>query len=123
MARQEIFMDRQVGDRRVRVLKTYDRTYAREVLAEMDETAKTHLWNALGLDEEYERGNAPSMNSSDAEDILWDALLENSREDGNLCSFFVVRQDRAERTDDLYVSSDWPSSEQFEYSAISKPAA
>jgi hypothetical protein len=123
MPRPETFMDRQIGDRRVRVLKVYDRAYARDVLAGMNESARACLWKALRLDEEYEPGEIPPMNSTDAEDILWDALLEDSREDGNLCSFFVVAEDRADRTDGLYVSPDWPSSEEFANTVISDSVA
>ncbi|HEV2133378.1 MAG TPA: hypothetical protein VGR47_03870 [Terracidiphilus sp.] len=123
MPHQETLMDHQTGNRRVRVLKTYDRAFAREVLAEMDESARAHLWKSLRLDEEYESGNAPSLNSTEAEDILWDALLEDSREDGNLSSFFVATEGRSNGTNDLYVSPDWPSSEEFAKSTIDEPAA
>ena len=33
MPRQEVFFEQQTGNRRVEVLKTYDRTYAREVFS------------------------------------------------------------------------------------------
>lgn len=46
MPRPETFMDRQIGDRHIRVLKVYDRVYAREVLAEMEKSARLPLEGA-----------------------------------------------------------------------------
>ena len=41
MPRQEIFFEQQTGDRRVEVLKIYDRSYAREVFKGISEEATT----------------------------------------------------------------------------------
>jgi hypothetical protein len=54
MPRQEIFFEEQTGDRRVEVLKTYDRSYAREVFNGIDSEAREALAKALELEKNFE---------------------------------------------------------------------
>jgi predicted RNA-binding Zn-ribbon protein involved in translation (DUF1610 family) len=105
MPQQEIFFEKNTGDRRVEVLKTYDQKYAHEAFGGMDEAAQTYLWNSLGIDESY--------SPAGSEDVLWDELLDAAREDGNLLSFFVVNEAHGGKPKSLYVSPDWPSAEAF----------
>ena len=49
MPKQEVFLQEQVGDQRIEVLKTYDPAYARDVFQEMDEGALATLWNSLDI--------------------------------------------------------------------------
>ena len=117
MPRQEIFFEQQTGDRRVEVLKTYDRSYAREVFKGISEEATTALAAALELEKNFEPGDVPAPDSSDYEDFLWDELLEAAHEDvradPNLYSFFVVAETMGGKAEDLYISPDWPSAEAF----------
>jgi hypothetical protein len=118
MPQQEMFFEQVAGDRRVEVLKTYDRSYAREAFGDMDKTAQAFLWNSLGINETYDAADVPSHEDADSEDFLWEELLEAAREDGNVLSFFVVSETSGPRSRSLYVSPDWPSAEAFAKSRI-----
>ena len=119
MPKQETFFEQKAGDRRVEVLKTYDRNYAREVFSKMDEAAQTYLWSSLGISETYDATDVPPREDPGSEDFLWEELLEAAREDGNLLSFFVVNEAEGSSSKSLYVSPDWPSAEAFAKSRIS----
>lgn len=117
MPRQEVFFEQQTGNRRVEVLKTYDRTYAREVFSGIDTEARKALAAALELEKNYEPADIPNSDGIDYDDFLWDELLEAAREDvrndPNLYSFFVVTVAKSGHSQDLYVSPDWPSAEAY----------
>ncbi len=117
MPRQEVFFEERTGDRRVEVLKTYDRSYAREVFNRIDTEARKALASALELEKNYEPADIPAPDESDYDDFLWDVLLEAAREDvrtdPNLYSFFVVSEAKLAQSQDLYISPDWPSAEAF----------
>jgi hypothetical protein len=117
MPRQEVFFEQRTGDRRVEVLKTYDRSYAREVFNGIDSEAREALAAALELDKNYEPADIPNPEGNDYDDFLWDELLEAAREDvrsdPNLYSFFVVAETVGDKAEDLYISPDWPSAEAF----------
>lgn len=117
MPRQEIFFEQEVDGKRVEVLKTYDKSYARDVFNGIDGEAREALAAALELEKNYEPTDIPDPDGSDYEDFLWDELLEAAREDvrndPNLYSFFVVSEARLAQSQDLYISPDWPSAETF----------
>jgi hypothetical protein len=117
MPRQEVFFEQRSGDRRVEVLKTSDRSYAREVFSGIDTVAREALAAALELEKNYESADIPDPGGSDYDDFLWDELLEAAREDvrndPNLYSFFVVSEAKSAQSQDLYISPDWPSAEAF----------
>src|SRR5580704_14843077 len=117
MPRQEVFFEQTTDGRRVEVLKTYDRSYAREVFKSIDEEARGTLAAALELEKNYEPADIPDPNAIDYDDFLWDELCEAAREDvrndPSLYSFFVVSEAKAGKNEDLYVSPDWPSAEAF----------
>jgi hypothetical protein len=117
MPKQEVFFEQTMGDRHVAVLKTYDRSYAREVFQGIDEEATAALAAALELAKNFEPADIPSPQEADYGDFLWEELYEAAREDvrndPNLYSFFVVTETSAGKTEDLYISPDWPSAEAF----------
>jgi hypothetical protein len=123
MPKQEVFFEETAGDRRVEVLKTYDPSYAREVFKGIGEEATAALASALELEKNFEPADIPAPDAIDYDDFLWeelyDAAQEDVRNDPNLYSFFVVAETRAGKTEDLYVSPDWPSAEAFARSRIS----
>jgi hypothetical protein len=104
LPQQETFLDQPTPRGRIEVLKTYDRTYAREAFSEMDDAALHSLWKALEIDEDF---------TVEADVLLWDELVEQSREDQSSFSFFVVNEITDRGTKSLYVSPDWPSAEAF----------
>jgi hypothetical protein len=110
MPRQQLFLKREVGGRRIEVVKTYDQHFAREAFEDMDDAAQAHLWQTLGIGESYE---LEEIDSPDRGDILWEEMSDAAREDGNLRSFFVVTEAIGSRSGHLYVSPDWPSAEAF----------
>lgn len=124
MPRQEVFLEEQVGDRRIEVLKTYDLTYAREVFQEMDDSALAILWHSLDIEHTYDPAELPSPTDLERADFLWDELMDSSKEDvrldPNLRSFFVVSEIRGTKTKSLYVSADWPSAEDFAKSLLAR---
>lgn len=113
MPQQTIFLEEQVGDEHITVLKSYDQQFAREVFDGMDDTARAELVAALHLEDEYEAGDL-----TDEGDAIWDELVDQAREDGSLFSFFVVTTATGTRSDTLFVSPDWPSAEAFAKSRI-----
>jgi hypothetical protein len=117
MPREEVFFEERTGNRRVEVLKTYDRSYAREVFDQIDTEARKALAAALELGANYEPSDIPAPDGSDYDDFLWDELLEAAREDvrndPNLYSFFVVSKATSAQPQDVYISPDWPSAEAY----------
>lgn len=117
MPRQEVFFEETAGDRHVEVLKTYDRSYAREVYDGIDSEAREVLASALELEKKYEPTDIPGPDATDYDEFLWDELCEAAREDvrndPNLYSFFVVAEAGVAKAEDLYISPDWPSAEAF----------
>lgn len=122
MPQQQLFFEQKIGDRRVEVLKTYDRSYAREVFNGIGEEAREALATALELGKNFEPADIPDPNGSDYDDFLWDELIEAAREDvrndPNLYSFFVVSEGTSAQPQDVYISPDWPSAEAFAKSRI-----
>lgn len=120
MPKQETLFQQQSGAHRIEVLKSYDRSYAYEVFQKMDETALSSLWNALKPEEIYEPEELPSLSDSSgqAEAFLWDELLDQARENGNVLSFFIVNRSDGQSTESLFVSPDWPSAEKFAQSLL-----
>lgn len=115
MPKQEVFFEQSAAGTRIEVLKSYDQSYAREAFSEMDEDALQALWAALKPEDIYDAAGLPALNdpAGEGEAFLWDELLEQAREDGNVLSFFIVHQTVNGRSEDLYVSPDWPSAEAF----------
>ena len=115
MPTQEIFLDHQIGDRRVQIIKTYDRSYAREVFGSIDGAAMKSLAAALEIEKSYEADDIPAPDGPDFEDFLWeelsDASLEDVRQSPRLYSFFVVTETKAGKPKEVYISADWPSAE------------
>ena len=116
-----MFLEEKTGDRRIEVLKTYDVSYAREAFEQMDETAHLLLWTSLGIEQNYDEDDVPSRKHPERDDFLWEELLDEAREDGNLLSFFVVNEINGTNSESLYVSPDWPSAEAFAKKRIEKP--
>jgi hypothetical protein len=119
MPRQEVFLEKTIGNRRIEVLKTYDVTSARDAFSGTDMAARKLLWNSLALDGQDE---VPDLDSAEGEDVLWDALLEDSREDGNLLSFFLVTETNGKDQKIAYVSADWPSAEHYAQKLLQESA-
>jgi hypothetical protein len=117
MPRQEVFFEQQAGDRRVEVVKTYDRSYAREVFKGLDDEATQALAASLELEKNFEPADIPAPTDLEYDDFLWEELCESAQEDVRavplLYSFFVVAEAKAGRSQDLFISPDWPSAEAF----------
>ena len=113
MPQQALFLEKEIGDRRIEVLKTYDQHFARDAFDGMDESAQTHLWQSLGIDASYDPEEIPVPTSPNRNDFLCDELSEAASEDGNKKSFFVVSEKTGRKSTNLYVSPDWPSAEAF----------
>jgi|SRR5579872_7614914 len=113
MPQHELYFEQKAGERRVEVLKVYDRNYAREAFANMAEGAQKYLWNSLGINEKHDAEDLPPVPGPEAEDFLWEELLEEAREDGDLLSFFLVNEVKGSGSESLYVPPDWPSAEAF----------
>lgn len=126
MPRQELFFERKLGETHIEVLKTYDRSYAREVFDAMEGDATNALAAALDITANYDAGDIPDPNGNEYEDFLWQELCDAAREDvrldPNLYSFFVVSETRdAGKAKDLFISPDWPSAEAFAMGRLANP--
>jgi hypothetical protein len=115
--RQETFLSETANGVLIEVLKTYDRSYAHEVLRSMSSDAQSSLAAALQIEEHYDPADIPDPDGIEYEDFLWQELCDVAREDvradPNLFSFFVVSETKAGKAEELYVSPDWPSAEEF----------
>jgi len=112
MPTQETFLHKRVGASRFQVLKTYDTSLAREAFAEMDSVALGHLAKFLLIEEQYDAEQIQDS-PSDYADFLWDEMSESAREDGQVCSYFVVTCISSQGKSFVYVSGDWPSAEGY----------
>ena len=117
MPQQEVFFEQKAGDRLIAVLKTYDRSYAREVFGKVNIDAKKSLAASLEIAENYGPGDIPDASGQNYEDFLWEELseasLEDVRQSPKLYSFFVVTETKAGKAEEIYISADWPSAEEF----------
>jgi|ERR1700739_2345232 len=117
MPRQESFLVEKVNGVEIEVLKTYDKSYAHEVFRGMGADALKALAATLSLTENYEASDIPDPDDAEYEDFLWEEICDGAREDvrldPNLYSFFVVVETKAGKAEELYVSPDWPSAEEF----------
>ncbi len=117
MPRQETFLRETANGVGVEVIKTYDRSYAQEVFRGMSAEALRALAATLSLAENYEASEIPDPNAADYEDFLWEEIsggaIEDVRQSPTLSSFFVVVESKDGKSEELYVSPDWPSAEEF----------
>lgn len=113
MPHQETFFDKKSGQMSVKVLKTYDRAYAREAFNNMNEAAYAYLWNVMKIEQDYDTSDISSTDEANRLDFLWGEVEDAAREDGNVSSFFIVNEQKGTNTDTIYVSADWPSAEAF----------
>jgi hypothetical protein len=113
MPQQEVFFQQETAEKQIAVLKTYDQQFAREAFESMDNAAQAQLWTALKVGESYDASDLPPVGALEAQEFLWEELVEAAREDGQLKSFFVVRGQTEHGISSLYVSPDWPSAESF----------
>jgi hypothetical protein len=117
MPKQETFLREAANGVEVEVIKTYDKSYAHEVFRGISPDALEALVATLGLGENYEASDIPTPENPDYEDFIWeevcDAAREDVRLDPNLFSFFVVIESSNGKSEDVYVSPDWPNAEAF----------
>jgi hypothetical protein len=117
MPQQETFLIERANDLVIEVLKTYDPSYAREVFANVDDEGMRSLAAALDIEKNYASEDIPDPSVQDYEDFLWEELneasLEDVRQSPRLNSFFVVTETRAGKAENIYISADWPSAQEF----------
>jgi hypothetical protein len=117
MPQQEVFFEERAGDRLIVVLKTYDPSYAREVFDNVDDEAMNSLAAALEIEKNYDPEDIPTPTGPGYDDFLWaelsEASLEDARQSPRLYSFFVVIETKAGNAEEIYISADWPSAEEF----------
>jgi hypothetical protein len=111
MPQQTIFLEEQVGDSRVSVVKTYDSTLAREAFDGMDDDALLQLVKTMQSDGEYDASSVKELREN--ADSIWDDLQTNAREDWNSFSYFIVEERSKGQSSFLFVAPDWPSAETF----------
>ena len=110
---QETYFDEQVGAKHVKVVKSYDSAFAREVLNNMDQAAQEFLSNSFPSEAAQDAGDIPSPSSAEFADYLWAEIEEGAREDWNKFSYFVVTESVSTDERPLFVSADWPTAEAF----------
>jgi len=113
MPRQETFLSLQNGDELLEVLKTYDEAFAKEAFKHMDDDALSQLAASLKFETLYEPDNIPNPQDEDYEEFVWDAMLDEAREDYNTFSYFVVTKTLGSKSEWLFVSPDWPTAEAY----------
>lgn len=113
MPRRETFMTVKNGDEIVEVVKTYDEGSAREAFRSMDDDALAYLVNSLNLESLFEPSELPVSTDEGYRDFIWDVIVNEAREDWNLVSYFVVAKSIGSKSDELFVSPDWPTAEAY----------
>jgi hypothetical protein len=113
MPRQETFLSIQNGDELLEVLKTYDESFAQEVFRNMDEDAMAQLAESLKFESLYEAEGIPKPHEDGYEEFVWDVMVEEAREEYNTFSYFVVTKTVGSKSDQLFVSPDWPTAEAY----------
>lgn len=113
MPRQETFFSSTVGDRKIEIVKTYDRNFVRTAFSRMDEAVLDHLANSLNLGSNFNESDIPASTDADYGEFQWEAMTDSAREDGNLFSFFIVTQSKPQIERELFVSPDWPTAEAY----------
>ena len=117
MPQQESFLRESANGTTVEVIKTYDKSYAREVFGSVGDEARKSLVMSLELATNYEPADIPDPDGPDYDDFLWQELCDAAREDVRqspiLFSFFVVTETKGGKAEDLYISADWPSAEKY----------
>ncbi len=112
----EVFLTTKVGDRTLRVIKSYGKREAQTAFDEMDTSARAFLQKSLKIEDLYE--DLPT-DPFELDDILWEEMLEGGAEDprlgpGSQMSFFIVRSfEKGKKPQDLFVSPDWPTAEAY----------
>ena len=101
MPQQETYFDQRANGKRVMVLKSYDRQFAREAFDRMNAPALKFLQTRLDIEEREDT------------EALWEEMEEGSREDWNAFSYFVVTEAIAGSPASVFVSPDWPTAEAF----------
>ena len=81
MPKQESWLRESASGTTVEILKTYDRSYAREVFRSVDYEAKKRLAAALEIEKNHDPEDIPDPDGQDYEDFLWEELSEASLED------------------------------------------
>lgn len=61
MPAKETFLNQRIGSEQFEIIKTYDRSLAREAFADMDSAALDHLADSLALEQQYELSDIPSQ--------------------------------------------------------------
>jgi hypothetical protein len=106
-----MFFEQQVGDKRIVVLKSYDRAFAREAFDQMQPEALRFLGRFLEVDGDESVDGTSS--DDDHTEALWQEVQDGAREEWNTFSYFIVSEEAAGRSQPLFVSADWPSAEAF----------
>jgi hypothetical protein len=123
MPRQETFLSLQNGDELLEVLKTYDETFAKEAFRNMDDDALAQLAASLKFETLYEPDNIPKPQDEGYEEFVWDVMLDEAREEYNTFSYFVVTKTIGGKSENLFVSPDWPTAEAYVKSLqVSQPS-
>jgi hypothetical protein len=117
MPMQETFLHDAANGVEFEVVKTYDKSWARDVYRGMSPEAPEALATTLNLTEKYEAADILSTDAADYEDFIWKEICEGAVEDVRQSpipsSFFVVVEANAGESQELYVSADWPSAKAF----------
>ena len=114
MPAQETFLELQRGARRIRVVKTYDTTYARSVFHDVDQASLRLLAASLNVAGAYDPSDIPAEDSPDYSDFIWEELLDGAREDGQIRSFFLVTVEQQGKDEKIpFIAADWPTAEAY----------
>lgn len=70
MPAKETFLNQRIGSEQFEIIKTYDRSLAREAFADMDSAALDHLADSLALEQQYELSDIPSQLSRQGRSCL-----------------------------------------------------
>ena len=124
MPKQKTFLREAANGVEVEVIKTYDKAFAHEVFQGMGAEELMRLAATLNLSEKYEASDIPKPDDADYEGFIWEEICEDAVEDVRqspiVSSFFVVIENHAGKSQELYISADWPSAEAYARNRIER---
>jgi hypothetical protein len=93
------------------ISETRDRSIVHRAFQAMSPQARRFLWNWLEIDSRFGQGEIPEATSATGQDFLWRELVQAANSNGR--TFYIVEESRSNGSDQIFVSSDLASANNF----------
>jgi hypothetical protein len=93
------------------ISETRDRMLVHRAFEAMTPQARKFLWNWLEIDSRFESQEVPEAATATGQEFLWYELLHTANVNGR--PFYIVHESKEGETDQIFVSSDFVSANNF----------